>query len=65
MRANQPAENFQQFTDAVEMFRFIDESKEYVVDLFADKSPQTEEFAVNPMQHRLEEVTLARIFTVE
>lgn len=37
----------------------------HVVDLFSDERAQSEKLAVNAMQHRLEEVTLARILRVE
>ena len=38
---------------------------ENVADLFTDVCPQSEEFAVDPVQGGLEEVSLARILAVK
>lgn len=59
------AEYLEQLADAVKVLRLVDEPQEDVVDLLADKGAQPEELAVDAMQHRLEEVALARILRVE
>lgn len=41
------------------------EPEKDVIDLLADEGPQSEEFAVDPMQDRLEEVAFARVLAVE
>lgn len=46
-------------------FRLIDKVEEDVVNASSNGSTKVEEFAVNPMQSRLEEVALARIFRIE
>lgn len=46
-------------------FRLIDKVKEDVVNASSNGSTKVEEFAINPMQSRLEEVTLARIFRIK
>lgn len=38
---------------------------EYIVDIFADVSSQSEEFSVDTMEDCLEEVSLSRILAVE
>jgi len=43
----------------------VDSPKEYVVNLLANERSQAEEFAVDPVQNRLEAVALARIFAVK
>lgn len=47
------------------MFGLVNESQEYIIDLFPYKSAQPQELAVDAVQHRLEEITLARVFWVE
>lgn len=46
-------------------FRFVHELEEHIIDGATDKCAQIEEFAVNPMQRCLQEITLARVFAVE
>lgn len=46
-------------------FRLIDKVEEDIVNASSNGSTKIEEFAVNSMQSRLEEVTLARIFRIE
>lgn len=44
---------------------FVDETVKYVVDLLPDEGPQTQEFAVNAVQSRLEQVPFSRILGIE
>jgi len=62
---NIPAKNFQKLTDSIEVLRLVNESQEYVVDLFSYKSPQSQKFSVYAMQHRLQKVPLPGILRVE
>ena len=43
---------------------FLHSLQEEVVDLFPDERPQSEELAVDSVQHCLEEVPLARVLRV-
>ena len=45
--------------------RFVDEVEEDIIDRSSDERAEVEEFAVNAVQGRLEEITLARVFRVE
>lgn len=60
-----PSQYFQEFTDAVEVFRLVDESKEDVIDLLPDKGTQPQKLAVDAVENGLQEVTLAWILGVE
>jgi len=62
---NIPAKDFQKLTDSIEVLRLVNESQEYVVDLFSYKSPQSQKFSVYAMQHRLQKVPLPGILRVE
>ncbi len=42
-----------------------DSLEENIVDLFADEGSESEELAVDTVQHGLEEVSLARVLAVE
>ena len=43
------AQDFEEFGDAVELFDFVHESEENVVDLLADEGAQAQKFAVYAM----------------
>jgi len=62
---NIPAKDFQKLTDSIEVLRLVNESQEYVVDLFSYKSPQSQKFSIYAMQHRLQKVPLPGILRVE
>lgn len=47
------------------MFGLVDESQEYIIDLFPYEGAQAQELAVDAVQHRLQEVALARVFRIE
>jgi len=59
------AEDLEQLAHAVEVLRLVDEAQEEVVDLLADEGAQPEEFAVDAVQDRLEEVPLPRVLAVK
>ena len=59
------AQNFEELRDSVMPLGLVDEAVERVVDLLADGGAQTEELAVDAMQHGLEEVALAWVLAVE
>lgn len=46
-------------------FRLVDELEEDVVDGATNEGSQIEEFAVNSVESRLEEISLPRILAVE
>lgn len=56
------AEYLQQFGNSIESFRFVNKLEKYVVDGAANEGSQVEKFAINSVQGRLEEISLARIF---
>jgi hypothetical protein len=56
------AEDLEQLGDAVVPLGVVDELEEDVVDGAADEGAQVEELAVDPVQRRLEEVALSRVF---
>lgn len=58
-------QNLEQLGDAVVTLSFVDECVKDVVDRPSDEGPQIEEFAVNPMECRLEEVSFPRVFAVK
>lgn len=57
--------DLEQLGDTIVPLRLVDELEEHVVDGPSNERSQVEEFPVDPMQSSLEEVTLARILTVE
>jgi hypothetical protein len=64
-RVNSPSQDLQQFADTVEVFSFVDEAQENIVDLFSNEGAQSQEFSVDTMKHSFEKVTFARIFRVK
>lgn len=60
-----PSQNLQQFTNPVEMFSFVDETQENIVDLFSNEGAKSQEFTVNTMKHSFKKVTFARIFRIK
>lgn len=58
-------EDFEQFGNPVVPFGFVDELVEDVIDRPTDKGAQVEEFSVDSVKGRLEEVALAGVFRVE
>lgn len=47
------------------MFRFIDKPIEHIIYLFPNESPQSQEFSIDPVQSRFEQVSLARILRIK
>jgi hypothetical protein len=62
---NSPSQDLQQFTYTVEVFGFVNETQENIVDLFSNEGAQSQEFSVDTMKHSFEKVTFARIFRVK
>lgn len=60
-----PSQDLQQFTNTVEMFGFVDETQENIVDLFSYEGAQSQELPVDTMEHSFKEVTFTWIFRVE
>lgn len=60
-----PSQDLQQFTNTVEMFGFVDETQENIVDLFSYEGAQSQEFTVDTMKHSFKKVTFAWIFRVK
>lgn len=48
-KKNSPSKDFKQFTNSIEMFGFINKLQENVVDLFPNKSSQTEKLSIDSM----------------
>lgn len=47
------------------MLRFIDETQEYIVDLFAYEGAQSQELSIDAVQDRFQKVTFTWIFWIE
>lgn len=65
LKVKLPSQDLQQFTDTIEVFSFVDEAQENIVDLFSYEGAQSQEFSVDTMKHSFEKVTFARIFRVK
>ena len=59
------SQNFQQLRDTIETLRFIDELEEHVVDRSPNVGSEVEEFAVNAVKSRLEEIALSGVLGIE
>lgn len=59
------AEYFQQLSNAIEPFCFVNELKEDVVDRASDEGSQVQELAVYSVEGRLQEVSLSRILGIK
>jgi hypothetical protein len=59
------SEDLEELSDPVVALRLVDELEEDVVDRAANEGAEVEELAVDAVEGRLEEVSLARVFTVE
>lgn len=57
--------NFEQFGDAVEALRFVDELEEDVVDRAANVRTKVEEFAIYAMKRGFQKIAFTGIFRVE
>ena len=60
-----PAKDLQQFRDAIKMIHLIHELEKQVANRAPDKCAQIEKLAIQPVQDRLEKVTLAWILAVK
>lgn len=59
------AQDFEQFSNSVVSFRLIHKLEENVVDRSANIRAQVQEFSIDTMKSRLQEVTLPGIFRVK
>lgn len=59
------SENLEQFGDTIKSLGFVCKLEEDVVDRSADEGAEVEEFAVDAVECRLEEITLSGILRVE
>lgn len=62
---NDGSKNLQKFGDSIVSLRLIDELEEHIIDATPNRSAQLEEFAVDSVECRLEEISLARVFGIE
>ena len=58
-------EYFQELGDSVVSLGLVDELEEYVVDRTTNERSEVEEFSVDSVKGRLEEITLSRVLAVE
>lgn len=59
------AKYLEEFGNSVESLSFVGELEEDIVDGSADKGAQVEELAIDSVESRLEEISLAGVFRVE
>lgn len=60
-----PSKDLKQLGDSIVSLLLINKLEKDVVDGASDKGTEVEEFAVDPVKGRLQEIALARILTVK
>ena len=62
---NDGSEYLEEFGDPVVSFSLVDKLEKHVIDRSTDEGSEVEEFAIDSMQGRLEEIPFPRILAVE